>query len=64
MANTIIDGIERMKVSQPTERTYTQEEVDAIEKKAYFAGLFNTAKFTSIDDLYENYKSMILNNKL
>ena len=64
MANTIVDGIERMKVSQPTERTYTQEEVNAIEKKAYFAGLFNTAKFTSIDDLYENYKSMILNNKL
>ena len=60
MANTIIDGIERMKVSQPTERTYTQEEVNAIEKKAYFAGLFNTAKFTSIDDLYENYKAMTL----
>ena len=64
MANTIVDGIERMKVSQPTERTYTQKEVNAIEKKAYFAGLFNTAKFTSIDDLYENYKAMTLNNKL
>ena len=60
MANIIIDGIERIKVSQPNERTYTQQEVNAIEKKAYFAGLFNTAKFTSIDDLYENYKAITL----
>ena len=55
---------EQIKVSQPTERTYTQKEVDVIEKNAFTTGLCNTCRFTSIDDLYENYKSMILNNKL
>ena len=64
MANTIVDGIERMKVSLSTERTYTQKEVDLIEKNAFTTGLCNTCRFTSIDDLYENYKAMIFYNKL
>ena len=64
MANIIVDGIERMKVSQPNERTYTQEEVDAIEKKAFKRGLSHTSKYKDIDDLYKNLKTIILNNKL
>lgn len=65
MANIIVDGIERMKVSQPNERTYTQEEVDAIEKRAFTHALCNTCKFTSINDLYDLYKKFFpLNNNL
>lgn len=50
------DSIESMKVSQPAERTYTQEEVDFIEKRAYTHGVCNTTKFKSIDDLYALFK--------
>ena len=65
MANTIVDGIERIKVSQPTERIYTQKEVDFIEKRAFTHGLCNTCKFTSINDLYDLYKKFFpLNNNL
>ena len=65
MANTIVDGIERIKVSQPTERTYTQEEVDAIEKRAFTHGVYDVSKGVNIEDMYALYKTFNpLNNNL
>ena len=51
------DSIEHLKVSQPNERTYTQEEVDFIEKRAFTHGVYDVSKCVNIEDMYALYKT-------